>query len=108
MILAKLELEALRIKKENEYHAEQRRIIEHQERIEREEREQKKKEIKMFKKLIKQANRWHQAKLLRDYIQMLEEKMLKTGALTDENIKWLNWAKHKIDIYDPLNEKKET
>lgn len=102
-ILAKLELEAQREKDQRAYYDEQRRIREERERIEREEWERQEKEKSDFNALIKNANQWQQALILREYITAVEEKALQTGALTDELINWLSWANQKVDRYDPLN-----
>ena len=83
-ILAKLELEGKRKKEERLYFAEQRRKEEETKRIERELKERTEKELKDFKILLAEANRWQQAKILREYINVVEEKGRAENAFTDE------------------------
>lgn len=91
--------ELARIKRE-----EDQKILLEEQRIENEIKKQKEKERKDFKKLLKQSERWHKTQILRGYINEVE---LKTEcSLTEEQKRWINWAKHKADNYDPLTCKK--
>ena len=102
-ILAFFEIEAERLKKERLLWEERNRIREEQERVKREERERKEHEIAKFNDLLKQANQWHQAMILRNFINAVEAKMLANGNLTSENSQWLQWAKVKAKTIDPIN-----
>jgi len=106
-ILAKLELEGKRKKEERLYFAEQRRKEEETRRIERELKERTEEEIRDFKNLLAEANRWQQAKILRGYINVVEEKINAENSLTDELKNWFNWAKQKADWCDPLINKED-
>jgi len=102
IILAKLELEGLRWKELHEEADRQRKLREERERIERELKERKENESRAFKKLFSQATRLHHANILRDYVQTVEAKVVKTGNISDEMQNWIVWAKQKIEWYDPL------
>lgn len=73
-------------KKQIEFQLEQKRIRED--------------ELNNFKKLLNEANRWHQTKLLREYLAFLENTHSKDKQ-SEEFYRWLNWAKRKADWYDP-------
>ncbi len=105
-ILSWLELYAQKQKQERLYYEEQRKIQEEKERIEREIKARKEKEIRYFKKLVKEANQWQQAQIIRSYISYVESKALEFGVLSDELRNWIDWSKQKADWYDPVKKKK--
>lgn len=85
-----------------------RRIMEVNElqRIKREEEERKaqesrdrdSRELEKLNMLIKKANAWHQAKLLRDFITKVE-LLSKEMHNESESVKeWINWARLKTDL----------
>lgn len=101
-IISKLEAEGKqwhdwRIKSEIQEKERQKQI-----RIEQEARARREKEISDFKSLYIHANRQHQAKIMRYYISLVEETMKKNGQDSSELMKWVEWARKKIDWYDPL------
>ena len=106
-ILAKLELEAIRIKKE--------RIeseIRHQEyvrkrKIEDERKQLFEKELKDFKNLKHIAKRWQETQDIRNYINTVETNAINTNTLTEELKNYINWAKDKADWYDPIIQKED-
>ncbi len=61
----------------------------------------KERELEKFKALLKESKRWKNVKLLREYIDYLEQKNKKGKLSEDEFLKWLKWAKKKADWYDP-------
>lgn len=71
-------------------------------RIEQEARARKEKELSDFKSLYIHALRLHQANIMRDYISHVEDTTMKNGQDTSELKKWMDWARQKIDWYDPL------
>jgi hypothetical protein len=71
-------------------------------RIEKEIREHKEKEISDFKIMFQRAFRLHHSNILRGYISSAENKAKESGNLSEEIRTWLNWAKEKVDWYDPL------
>lgn len=99
--VAKIELEV-------EYYvrvwAENARREEEQKQKERERLEilaRKKKELDEFKLLLNAAQRYNDVKLLREYVQSKEELARNNGTLTEELLSWLDWARKKVDWYDP-------
>jgi len=108
-IIEKLEAEA---RQWHEWHleAELRRKEEAEElRIKQEARARKEKELSDFKSLYILANRLHQASIMRNYLSQAEGHANKNGLNTEEFTQWVDWAKRKIDWYDPLiNAKDET
>ena len=97
-IMATLEIEAKKEKEQKLYWEEQNRIREEEERIARELKERKDNEASRFEELVKEANRWHQSKIISEY---LFHKKSIHGSLTDEQNEWIIWAKNKIEWYDP-------
>jgi hypothetical protein len=109
IIIAKLEAEGKREKEERIASEERHKIWQEQQRIEKEIRERKEKELSDFKLLFIRATRLHQANILRSYISSIEAKAFKNDVLTDELRIWSDWAKQKVEWYDPLvNRKDET
>ena len=106
-ILAKLETLGAMWKEIWHKNDEERRQREERERITRELKERKEKELQDFKNLLKEANRWQQAKILREYLNALEVKAIEESTLSDELKNWLSWARQKADWYDPLSRKED-
>ena len=102
-ILAYFELEAERLKIERLRYEEESRKREERERLLREEKERQERELARFNDLIKQANKWHQTNILRDYISAVKANAIEKNMLTEELSEWLEWAKRKVEDYDPLN-----
>lgn len=65
-------------------------------------------EIQRFKELINDANRWNQAQILRSYMKEYEKQMQIHGKIDDVQRDWIEWAKQKIDWYDPFINKEDT
>jgi hypothetical protein len=61
----------------------------------------KQQELDAFKKLIKSAHRWREVKILRQYVEEIAANKINNGEISEEFNKWLAWARHKIDWYDP-------
>jgi hypothetical protein len=102
-ILASLELLA-RQEKERRIEREKRwKEQEEQERIENEILNRKEQEKLAFKNLLKQAKQWHKSQKLRAYINEVESKANMKGEISNELKSWLEWAKQKIDWFDPLH-----
>jgi hypothetical protein len=55
-----------------------------------------------FKNLETDAEKWEQAKRLRDYVNAVEHNALTDGALSSDVISWITWARAKADWLDPL------
>lgn len=107
IIISKLEAEGKRAKEERIAADEWHRKWEEEKRIERENKERLEKEVRSFKLLFHQASRLHQANILRSYVQAVESNALNDNKLTDDLKDWFDWAKKKIDWYDPLINKED-
>jgi hypothetical protein len=79
-------------------------------RLKREEEEQlaqeiiirEKQERERFNNLIERSNRWKQAQIIREFIYEVEQRSNDT-IISSENLReWIDWAKVKVDDYDPL------
>ncbi len=57
-------------------------------------------ELYKFKELLNGANRWHQTKILREYVKTKAEHTSQCQDIKD----WVEWANKKADWYDPLIE----
>lgn len=82
--------------------------IERNKRIEEEQKRQvlqkrKDKEFAKFKELYNQAINWKQAQVIREYLEALSNY----EGLEESRKDWLDWAKHKIEWYDPLTQKSD-
>lgn len=67
---------------------------------ERKKRDQAAEEQK-FKDLLSEADRFHRAQVLREYLNTMKAKAEAKGILTTEFIQWLEWAALKADSIDP-------
>jgi len=106
-ILASIELLAKKESEERKRRDEEHKIWLEKQRIEQEIREQKEKELSEFKLLFVRASRLHQATIIRNYIASVEDHAMRNVELTEDLIKWIEWAKQKADWYDPLVNKKD-
>lgn len=106
-ILASLELKAVEIEEEN--------IRYEKESLESEKKEQQRlklqkrhdNELKAFKELLDNSNRWHLTKILRSYIDDVAAKSPSDGIISEKIKKWLDWARKKADWFDPQIESKD-
>lgn len=68
----------------------------------RKEREQRiKLEIKSFRQLARDASRWKESQVVREYIDHRERDALAENDMSEEMTAWLDWARKKVDWYDP-------
>lgn len=58
-------------------------------------------EISEFKELLLKSKRWKKAVGLRNYLDANENNAIQNDNLTEEKIKWFEWARKKADWYDP-------
>ncbi len=106
-IIAKLELQAIQEKQQAIEREIWNREYERKRKIEEDFEAKRNFELKEFKGLFQKANRWHQAEILRKYIFEVEKKAKENNSLTEEVIKWLEWANNKVEWYDPFTEKED-
>lgn len=72
------------------------------------EADRKRKELQALKQaklnavedLLNRAIRWQQARFMREYLAVVVQNT--ENNMNAESMDWINWAKHKIDWYDPL------
>ena len=107
LILAYLEIMAEKDKKERIKWEESRRQYEAEQKRLQELKAYKEQEIKRFNNLLHEVNRYHQSKLLREYINDKEKQAIQHGLLSDDLKNWISWARQKADGYDPLIEKED-
>ncbi|MFN8240735.1 MAG: hypothetical protein U0X39_08300 [Bacteroidales bacterium] len=101
-IVANIELEGERLIERSLYWEAQRKKQEEQQRIEREFKELQDREFKAFKDLFVQAERLHQANIIRTYIQTVESSASRLGMAEEDFKRWKEWANQKASWYDPL------
>jgi hypothetical protein len=101
-IMASLEYQGARLRKERAERELRWGQMEEKERIEKEARERKEKELKDFKNLLHDAARWEKVKLLREYIDDIESNAKKNNNPSEQLSNWLIWVKEKLDWYDPM------
>lgn len=100
-IITRLELEGTRLKDEafsrSLRHAEDSEIKEVEELFNKARR----KELAAFRSLLENARVWEQTKMLRDFINSLKATAEPQSPTFQ---KWLSWANHKIDWFDPTTD----
>lgn len=101
-LIAKLELLGERFKVEQAEHKKWQDEFEESRRVEKEISDRKKLELSLFKQMLKDSRRWKEAKLLREYINQIEQKAIAEGRLTEDIREWVQWARKKADWLDPL------
>ncbi|MBI2284777.1 MAG: hypothetical protein HYU71_13775 [Bacteroidetes bacterium] len=66
---------------------------EEEKRKEREIEERRQKELLDFRTLLNEAHRWHNAQVLRSYLDAVGQKMATDNAKMEELDRWLSWAR---------------
>lgn len=106
-IIAKLELQAVRGKKEA-IEREIRHIeYERQRKIEEDFKARKEQEKIKTKKLFSNAEKFDKATIYRNYIAATEQKAIQENNLTEELKDWIKWANEKADWFDPFTNKED-
>jgi hypothetical protein len=100
-LISKLELMGEHLKKENEEWEKRRAKKAEEERIRNEHEQRKKLEIKSFRQLAWDSSRWKESQVLREYIDQRERDALAENNMSEEMTVWLDWARKKVDWYDP-------
>lgn len=106
-ILAKLELEADRLKKERIEHEIHQREYDKKRKIEEAHKARAQEEVNKFKRLKENAKRWKETVELRNYIQAVKNNAKKNNNLTEELKNWIQWATDKANWYDPIIQKED-
>ena len=106
-IIAKLELQAVKEKKEA-IEREIRHIeYERQRKIEEDFKARKEQEKIKTKKLFSDAEKFDKATIYRNYIAATEQKAIRENNLTEELKDWIKWANEKADWFDPFTNKED-
>lgn len=101
----KIEAEAVRRKRHEEYLERQRRLREEQARRRREREEKQRKEMERLKALEEEARNWKRAEDIRAYVAAVEANAAREagGIESDSELgQWIAWARHKADWIDPI------
>jgi hypothetical protein len=101
-LIAKLELLGERFKVDQVERRKWQDEFAEKQRIEKEIANRRQLELSSFKQMLKDSRRWKDAKLLREYINQIEQKATAEGKLTEDIIEWIQWARKKADWLDPL------
>ncbi|MBZ0246875.1 MAG: hypothetical protein K8H85_13105 [Cyclobacteriaceae bacterium] len=104
-IIAKVELDVEYFKKIWARNAKQKEEEMAIEKMRLEYLAQQENELKNFKLLLNLAHRLSEAKLIRDYVQLTEDKAKQAGSISADLENWILWAREKADWYDPHIEK---
>ncbi len=106
-IIAKIELQAVKEKKEA-IEREIRHIeYERQRKIEEDFKARKEQEKIKTKKLFSDAEKFDKATIYRNYIAATEQKAIRENNLTEELKDWIKWANQKVDWFDPFTNKED-
>jgi hypothetical protein len=81
-----------------------RKLEEERKQLEMERKKRTNAELEKFNSILIQQNRWHQAQIMRDYLNQYENHFKKLNQLDKQKIEWLDWARKKSDWYDPFIE----
>jgi len=103
-IIAKLEFEGKREKEQMERarknNAEQAELR----RIALEQRQLLEKERQNFESLLQSALKYREAILLREYLDVIENKITSSGEFDEKMKLWIKWARNSVETYDPLSD----
>jgi hypothetical protein len=106
-IVAKLEIDAQEIKIREEESRIRRLKYDEELKIKQELEKRKQIELANFKLLLANAERLDKVTKLRNYIKAVEDNAVANNYDDSELSNWINWAKDKIDWYDPLIKKED-
>lgn len=101
-ILEKLRWEAERLRVWHLEIEENQKIYRAAAKIEQEKIDARQKDFNGFMALLKASERFQKVKQMREYVNSVENNMKSSDGNNVELKKWIEWAKRKIDWYDPL------
>lgn len=81
-----------------------RKLEEEHKKLELERKMRTNAELEKFNAILIQQNRWHQAQIMRDYLNKYENHFQNLNQLDEQKKEWLDWARRKADWYDPFIE----
>jgi hypothetical protein len=103
-IITHLEAKAKERKEEEIRWKQNRRERDEKEKLIRQQQQLVEKEAADFKHLLNVAQQWHQALILRNYLNEIEARAVTNNIISDDLKRWLAWARQKADSHDPLND----
>lgn len=81
-----------------------RKLEEERKQSEHERKKRTNAELAKFNAILIQQNRWHQAQIMREYLNHYENHFQNLNQLDEQKKEWLEWARKKVDWYDPFIE----
>lgn len=78
-----------------------RAMLREEQRIREEAKQKVDNEIKQFQQLIKNAKRFKEMEIVRDYLRHIAINATRNGEFNEELIAYVEWGKKKCDWYDP-------
>ncbi len=106
-IIAKLELQAVKEKKEAIEREVRHLEYERRRKIEEDFKLRKEQEIMKTKKLFSDAEKFDKATIYRNFIAATEQKAIQENNLNEELKEWIKWANEKADWFDPFTNKED-
>lgn len=106
-IIAKLELQAVKEKKDAIDREIRHLEYERQRKIKEDFKLRKEHEIVKTKKLFSDAEKFDKAIIYRNFIATTEQKAIQENNLTEELKEWIKWANEKADWFDPFINKED-
>jgi hypothetical protein len=100
-IIAKIEEEGLKLKKEHEEREVQRIEYERLKEIARLKLERKTNELMRFNQFLDEAKLYNNVVLMQNYINAVEQQIIANNTTIDKDAEWIIWAKEKFAWYDP-------
>jgi hypothetical protein len=106
-IIAKLELHAIKEKKEAIKREIWHKEYEQKRKIEEDFKMRKEQEILKTRKLFSDAEKFEKAIIYRNFIAATEQKAIQDNNHTEEIKEWIKWANEKADWFDPFINKED-
>lgn len=97
-IIARIEFQGKKKMKETIRRNKEHEERERQAQLRRDLEKQKEIELEKFRSLLNTSNRWHQASKLREYLNAIQ---LAQSQHNEQPLEWMEWAKKKLDWFDP-------
>lgn len=100
-VIANLEIKSIEETKDRKVREKQEQERKAREELEAQLRKQKEEDINQFRTLMLESERWQKAKEIREYLNFIEQNKENFRSKYENLEDWLNWAKKRVDWYDP-------
>lgn len=100
-IIATLQLKGQQEHAQRQERERQQKEREERERVYREMEARQEKELASLKHILIEAERWRQARVMRDYANEVERTARANNTYTDRLGEWAEWVRKKADWHDP-------